>query len=105
RHLALELAGSRLRATDLGSTNGTLVDHVAIADAFLSGGERIRIGDSVLGVTRDENGENPEVPYASGFGRMLGESRAMRRLYPLCERLARSNVPVVIEGETGTGKE
>ncbi|WXA81583.1 sigma-54 dependent transcriptional regulator [Pendulispora rubella] len=29
----------------------------------------------------------------------------MRRLYPLCERLAGSNVPLIIEGETGTGKE
>jgi DNA-binding NtrC family response regulator len=29
----------------------------------------------------------------------------MRRLYPLCERLSKSRIPVVIEGETGTGKE
>jgi DNA-binding NtrC family response regulator len=29
----------------------------------------------------------------------------MRKLYPLCERLAASTVPVIIEGETGTGKE
>ncbi|MEZ4314741.1 MAG: sigma-54 dependent transcriptional regulator [Polyangiaceae bacterium] len=29
----------------------------------------------------------------------------MRRLYPLCEKLAAASVPVVIEGETGTGKE
>jgi DNA-binding NtrC family response regulator len=29
----------------------------------------------------------------------------MQRLYPLCERLAQSDVPLVIEGETGTGKE
>jgi DNA-binding NtrC family response regulator len=29
----------------------------------------------------------------------------MRRLYPLCEKLAAADVPVVIEGETGTGKE
>ncbi|WP_394829884.1 sigma 54-interacting transcriptional regulator [Pendulispora albinea] len=36
---------------------------------------------------------------------MLGASVAMRRLYPLCERLAMSNVPLIVEGETGTGKE
>jgi DNA-binding NtrC family response regulator len=29
----------------------------------------------------------------------------MRRLYPLCGKLAKSSVAVVIEGETGTGKE
>src|SRR5437667_452612 len=36
---------------------------------------------------------------------LLGTSLAMRRLYHLCERLAKSRVPVIIEGETGTGKE
>jgi transcriptional regulator with GAF, ATPase, and Fis domain len=39
------------------------------------------------------------------FGRMIGASVAMRRIYPLCEKLARARVPVIIEGETGTGKE
>jgi DNA-binding NtrC family response regulator len=29
----------------------------------------------------------------------------MRKLYPLLERLSRSDVPVILEGETGTGKE
>jgi transcriptional regulator with GAF, ATPase, and Fis domain len=35
----------------------------------------------------------------------VGASDEMRRLYPLCEKLANANVPVIIEGETGTGKE
>jgi DNA-binding NtrC family response regulator len=41
----------------------------------------------------------------AGFGRLVGASVAMRRLYPLCERIALSDLPVIIEGETGTGKE
>jgi two-component system, NtrC family, response regulator HydG len=42
---------------------------------------------------------------ADRFGRVVGGSPAMRRLYPLCQRLAGSSLPLVIEGETGTGKE
>jgi DNA-binding NtrC family response regulator len=45
------------------------------------------------------------VPAAVRFGRFVGGSTEVRRLYPLCERLAQSSLPVVIEGETGTGKE
>jgi two-component system, NtrC family, response regulator HydG len=47
----------------------------------------------------------PLIPAAPGFGRVLGASTEMQRLYPLCARLAASGVSVVIEGETGTGKE
>src|SRR5579863_673079 len=43
RHVALEPSGARLRVTDLESTNGTFVKEVAIVEAFLSGGERLRM--------------------------------------------------------------
>ncbi|WP_438010412.1 sigma 54-interacting transcriptional regulator [Sorangium sp. So ce321] len=105
RHCALEITGARLRVTDLGSTNGTFVDHVAIRDAWLSGGETLRVGATRLRVERHAGGQNPPVPPGSSFGRMLGASRAMRRLYPLCRKLAVARVSVLIEGETGTGKE
>jgi DNA-binding NtrC family response regulator len=45
------------------------------------------------------------MPAGDAFARVLGASPEMRRLYPLCARLAASDVPLVIEGETGTGKE
>ena len=42
---------------------------------------------------------------ATSFGRVVGASQAMRKLYPLCKRLAEADVATIIEGETGTGKE
>ncbi len=105
RHFAIELVGATLRVTDLESTNGTFIDHVRVNDAVLRGGETLRLGSTSISVTRKEAGVNPPVPPGRGFGRVIGESRAMRRLYPLCQKLAQATVPVLIEGETGTGKE
>jgi hypothetical protein len=51
RHAAIHLAAApRVRVRDLGSTNGTFVSGVRVADAFLIGGEIIRIGNTVLRV-------------------------------------------------------
>ena len=105
RHLALDLDEAGLRITDLESTNGTLVDGVALLDGYLRGGEIVRVGDTALRVDRLEELAMPKLGSETSFGRVIGGSVEMRRLYPLCERLAQSNVAVVIEGETGTGKE
>ena len=41
----------------------------------------------------------------AGYGSMVGADPAMTALYDLIEAIAPSDVPVVIEGEPGTGKE
>jgi DNA-binding NtrC family response regulator len=106
RHLALD-AGDRLRVTDLGSTNGTRVNGVSIGHAFLVGGETIRIGDTEIVV--QANAQPPttgaQALESTSFGPVLGASPQMRVLYPRMAHIAQSDVPVVIEGETGTGKE
>ncbi len=43
--------------------------------------------------------------FRRGFEGMVGKSRAMERVMDLVEKVADSDVSVVIEGETGTGKE
>jgi DNA-binding NtrC family response regulator len=104
RHVALELTANGLRATDLGSTNGTVVDRVRILSCELQGDELLRLGGTTIQVeARDSSVGQP--PRRESFGRLLGASEAMRRLYPLCDRLATTTLPVIIEGETGTGKE
>ena len=105
RHAALELTPRGLRVTDLQSRNGTRVNGLTVMEALLEGGEQLRVGDTVLKV--DTAGVKPGTPtlVLGGFGKLLGQSIPMRRLYPGLERLAQSDVPVTIEGETGTGKE
>jgi len=107
RHLSLEVQGRALRVHDVGSTNGTFVAGVRIRDAFVDREAALEIGDTRLRIAWRPLGEAPKqgMTYADHFGRVVGASREMRRLYGLCEKLAQSTVPVIIEGETGTGKE
>lgn len=105
RHAGFELAKTHLRVTDLGSTNGTFVNGIAVTDAYLRGGEQIRVGETTLRVDLAEGLTQVPLPVATSFGRLVGASAEMRKLYPLCARIAGATVPVIIEGETGTGKE
>jgi two-component system response regulator HydG len=105
RHAAFDVSDRELHFVDLGSTNRTYIAGVAVVDAYLRGSEVLHMGNTVLRVERLEDARTVSVSSASRFGRLVGASLEMRRLYPLCERLAASQIPVVIEGETGTGKE
>jgi transcriptional regulator with GAF, ATPase, and Fis domain len=106
RHAAFHLTeGPTVELQDLGSRNGTFVNRVRIAAAYLRGGETVGVGDSTLRLELVEPARRIPLSKATGFGRVVGASVEMRRLYPLLEKLAASDVPVVIEGETGTGKE
>ncbi|MFO0735403.1 MAG: sigma 54-interacting transcriptional regulator [Labilithrix sp.] len=105
RHLALEASGRQLRVTDLGSTNGTTADGVRVVEVLLTGGEVLRLGGTAMTIERRPALAAAPAAQTDRFGRYVGSSPAMQRLYPLCQRLAQANVPVIIEGETGTGKE
>jgi transcriptional regulator with GAF, ATPase, and Fis domain len=104
RHVRVELREAAVRVADAGSTNGTRVNGVSVIEADLFGGERIAIGQSMLELQR-RNAEFVPLTSEKQFRHVLGASLSLRRLYPVLERLAQSTVPVVVEGETGTGKE
>ncbi len=104
RHASFEASGPMLRVKDLGSTNGTFVNGVRVFEAAIVGGESVQVGSTVLRVT-PRRAPAADATTATSFGPVLGASAVMRRLYPACERIATTRVPVIVEGETGTGKE
>ena len=105
RHAALELTEAGLRFTDLGSTNGSFLGPTRVVEVLLTGGETLRLGNVLVQIGAASEDPGVVLSPRTSFGSVRGGSLAMRRLYPVLERLAASKVPVVLEGEAGTGKE
>ena len=101
--IALEARGARVR--DLDSKNGTVVDGVVAVDAFLREGSRLRLGRSVVHFQLASEQNRLPLSERCAFGTLVGASGAMRATFALLERAAASDATVLIEGETGTGKE
>jgi DNA-binding NtrC family response regulator len=72
--------------------------------AYLVPGVRLRVGSTILEV-RSGSSEPAKVRRAASLGRMASASPRMMNVLSLCERLAPTDVAIVLEGETGTGKE
>jgi DNA-binding NtrC family response regulator len=104
RHVSMELAEHGILLTDLGSTNGSFINDTRVMAAFVSAGDRIRLGSTVLQATARE-GEARAARSVGSFGRMASTSPRMLNVFALCGELAPTDVPIVLEGETGTGKE
>ncbi|HEX8111497.1 MAG TPA: sigma 54-interacting transcriptional regulator, partial [Kofleriaceae bacterium] len=104
-HCEVSVRGNTIVIRDCGSTNGTLIDGVRVREAEIPPGTLVRIGGSAL---RVELGEEPafvEVSGRSSFGELVGGSVEIRRVYAILERLAQTDATVLVQGETGTGKD
>lgn len=101
RHLRLEPRGAGWQVTDLGSTNGTFLSGVRVMQAELPPGLPLSVGDCQLAL---EVGP-PRQGRPSVFEGLFSSEPSMRQVFDLVERVAATEVPVTILGETGTGKE
>jgi DNA-binding NtrC family response regulator len=99
----MDAKGAHIR--DLGSRNGTAIDGVVAEKALLRDGSTIALGRSSI---RFELGtRNNWVPASdrTEFGSLIGRSLPMRIAMGYLELAAQSEATVLLEGETGTGKE
>ncbi len=90
---------------DLNSTNGTYVDGKRVESAYLSGPAKLTIGLTPVSFEPLDDEIDVE-PLAEGqLCDLVGESLKMRQLFGLLRKIAPMNISVVLQGETGTGKE
>ncbi len=101
RHLEVTLHASALRVRDLGSRNGSFFQGARFDCVDVGVGATIRVGSTTLRVQVPADDE----PLSDHFGELRGHGRAMQDVFRLLRRAARSTMPVLIQGETGTGKE
>lgn len=104
-HCDIAVDGKGLVLRDLGSLNGTRVEGVPVAVAYPQPGSRITVGRTELRL--EAASETVPVPISTGqgFGKLVGQSSGMRRVFALLERAAGSDATVLLDGETGTGKD
>lgn len=103
-HAELALLSEGVRVRDLSSTNGTFVGSSRIESVVLTPAAEIRVGKTRIELVPADV-PAPDVPSeATRFGRLVGETPVMRRLFGILERVAPTDVPILIEGEVGVGK-
>jgi transcriptional regulator with GAF, ATPase, and Fis domain len=104
-HCRIAREGQSWRVTDTGSTNGTRLDGVKILAAELDTEAVLVIGDSAIRVKPVSRGHVSRIGTPTQFGGIIGHSPAMQTLFAMLERVAASEIDVLIHGESGTGKE
>jgi transcriptional regulator with PAS, ATPase and Fis domain len=104
-HCELVTRGDAIAVRDLGSTNGTFVEGVRLREGDVPPGAILRVGSSAFRVDVGQEPAFVELSTQGSFGELVGASLEMRRLYAVLERIAPTDATVLVEGETGTGKD
>jgi DNA-binding NtrC family response regulator len=105
RHLEVALVDDEVLVTDCDSTNGCQILGLRVERAAIGFGTEIKIGRTVIKFVPDEEFVEPEPSEHTAFGSIVGADSQMRQMFTLLEQVAATNATVLIEGETGTGKE
>jgi DNA-binding NtrC family response regulator len=91
---------------DLGSTNGTFLQGVRVQEASLPEAGTLHLADHALPFRQRPVAEPSDGgTVARAYHGMVGRSVAMQQVFDQIPRAARSDEPVLVHGESGSGKE
>ena len=103
-HAELALLAEGVRVRDLKSTNGTFVGSSRIESVVLTPAAEIKVGKTRIELLPADVPAPEQPSEATQFGGLTGATPPMRRLFGILERVASTEVPILIEGEAGVGK-
>jgi DNA-binding NtrC family response regulator len=103
-HCELRAVSEGILVKDLGSTNGTFLGSVRVREAIVSTPMELTAGRSHV-LIEPQAKRRVDVGFSDRFGRLVGGSPKMRRVFGILEKVANTPLSVLIIGETGTGKE
>jgi transcriptional regulator with PAS, ATPase and Fis domain len=104
-HCELRIVDGQPSIRDLGSKNGTYVDHVRVVEAPLRHDALLTLGRTQLRFRIGADHIQIPLSTRTRFGRLVGVSVPMRATFALLERAAATDATVLLLGETGTGKD
>jgi len=104
-HFEIEYQEDSFLLRDLASTNGTFLNGSRVKEAYLSPGDIIKAGNTTLEFVAFDEKVQIEPSAKEEFGDMVGKSRKMRQIFSILEKISPTHATVIIEGETGTGKD
>lgn len=105
RHCEIAVDQNGYLIRDLESTNGTKVQNIRVSSAHLAPGAEIQLGKTRLVFCPLQEASDIPLSTSESFGKCIGRSVSMRRIFYLAETYAPSDATMMITGETGTGKE
>lgn len=104
-HFELRRKKGEYVIVDTNSTNGTFVGSLQVKEAILRRTSEISIGDSTILFEPMSTEVKPEPSRARSCDEMVGDSVVMRETFFIIERVAPTELAVLVTGGTGTGKE
>jgi transcriptional regulator with PAS, ATPase and Fis domain len=105
-HLEVQVLRDGLKVKDLDTTNGTFHGDARVTAITVQGATRLRLGrNTALDIVPHDVSIALDEFTGEGMGRVVGVSQVMRNLFALLKRVAPTDATLLLEGETGTGKE
>ncbi|MBV71838.1 MAG: sigma-54-dependent Fis family transcriptional regulator [Myxococcales bacterium] len=104
-HCEIRQVNGEYLLVDKQSTNGSFVGKLKVREAILYANCEILIGNSLVRFMPIVEEVKIYPINDPRYGDMVGSSARMHDVYGLIDKIAPSELSVVIEGETGTGKE